>query len=305
MDRFSALEAFVRVAETQSFSEGARRLGKSKSLISRQVAALEADLGVRLLQRTTRSITLTEAGRGFLERAVRILADVEEATLSVSRLQVAPRGCLRVNAPMSFGFLHLAQALPDFLARYPEIKVDMVMNDRLVDLIDEGFDVAVRIGRLTESSLIARRLAPIKIVVCASPDYLETHGRPLTPDRLADHRCLINGTIVPSDEWRFVRADGAAWSVPIDGPLRVNNGDALKAAALGGLGLTMLPTFIVGPDLLAGRLVSVLEHFIPQDVAVHAVYPHSRLLSPKVRAFIDFLAERFGPDPYWDRAAAP
>lgn len=300
MDRFSALEAFVRVAETQSFSESARRLGKSKSLISRQVAALEMELGVRLLQRTTRSITLTEAGRGFFERAQRILSDIEDATLSVSRLQTAPRGCLRVNAPMSFGFLHLAPALPDFLKSYPEIEIDMVMNDRMVDLVEEGFDVAVRIGRLTESSLIARRLAPIRIAVCASPAYLAAHGEPLSPDDLAHHQCLINSTLVPSDEWRFAHPDGKAWPAPIHGPLRANNGDALKAAVVKGLGMVMLPTFIVGQELQSGELVSVLNDFVPQDIALHAVYPHSRLLSPKVRAFIDFLAERYGPRPYWD-----
>ena len=303
MDRFAAIEAFVRVAETQSFSEGARRLGKSKSLISRQIAALEGELGVRLFQRTTRSITLTEAGRGFFERSVRILADVEEATLSVSRLQAAPRGCLRINAPMSFGFLHLAPALPEFLRRYPEIQVDMVMNDRVVDLIDEGFDVAVRIGRLTESSLIARRLAPVRIVVCASPAYLDRHGTPRTPDDLAQHQCLINSTIVPSNEWRFIRPGGKPWPLTVDGPLRANNGDALKAAVLAGLGLTMLPSFIVGEALRLGQLVAVLADFIPQDVALNAVYPHSRLLSPKVRAFVDFMAHHFGPDPYWDIVA--
>jgi DNA-binding transcriptional LysR family regulator len=296
MDRFSAIEAFVRVAETHSFSEGARKLGKSKSLISRQVAALETELGVRLFQRTTRSITLTEAGRGFFERATRILSDVEDATLSVSRLQASPRGCLRINAPMSFSFLHLAPALPDFLARYPEIEVDLVMNDRKVDLIDEGFDMAVRIGRLTDSSLIARRLSPIRIAVCASPAYLEQYGEPQTPEDLVHHRCLI----MPSIEWRFVHPDGSLWQVPVTGPLRANNGDALKAAVLKDLGLCMLPTFIAGNDIQAGKLVCVLNDFMPQDVALYAVYPHSRLLSPKVRAFIDFLSERFGPRPYWD-----
>lgn len=300
MDRFAAIEAFVRVAENQSFSAGSRKLGKSKSLISRQIAGLEAELGVRLFHRTTRSLTLTEAGRGFLERATRILTDMDDAILSASSLQSTPRGCLRINAPMSFGFLHLAPALPDFLRRYPDIQVDMVMNDRLVDLVDEGFDVAVRIGRLTDSSLIVRKLSPIRIAVCASPAYLAQHGEPQTPSDLVNHHCLINSTTTPSNEWRFIRPDGQHWPVNIHGQLRANNGDALKAAVINGLGLTMLPTFIVGEDMQAGRLVSVLTDFIPQDSALHAVYPHSRLLSPKVRAFVDFLAERFSPRPYWD-----
>ena len=300
MDRFAALEAFVRVAEQHSFSAGAEKLGKSKSLVSRQIAALEADLGVRLFHRTTRSITLTEAGRGFLERATRILSEVEEATLSVSRLQAVPTGRLRINAPMSFGFLHLAPSLPDFLRRYPDIQVDMVMNDRVVDVVEEGFDVAVRIGRLAESSLIARRLAPIRIVICASPDYLARHGEPLTPDDLTEHHCLINTNITPYGDWRLIHPDGRPWPVAVKGPLCANNGDALKAAVINGLGLTILPTFIVGEDMQAGRLASVLTEYVPQDVALHAVYPHSRLLSPKVRAFVDFLAERFTPRPYWD-----
>ena len=182
MDRLAAIEAFVRVAEAQSFSEAARRLRSSKSAVSRNVGALESELGVRLFHRTTRSLTLTEAGRGYFERATRILADLEEANLAVSQLQSAPRGRLRVSAPMSFGFLHLAPALPDFLARYPEVAVDLAMNDRFVDLIDEGFDVAVRIGAMEDSSLIARRLAPIRRVVCASPAFFEARGLPLSPE---------------------------------------------------------------------------------------------------------------------------
>ena len=181
MDRFAAIESFVKVAETRSFSEAARRLRSSKSAISRNVGALEAELGARLFHRTTRSLTLTEAGRGYFERASRILADLEEANLAVTQLQSAPRGRLRVNAPMSFGFLHLAQALPDFLAIHPDVSVELVMNDRFVDLVDEGFDVAVRIGSMEDSSLIARRLAPVRRVACASPAYLKARGAPASP----------------------------------------------------------------------------------------------------------------------------
>ncbi len=300
MDRLTAIEAFVRVAEARSFSEAARRLRSSKSAVSRNVGALESELGVRLFHRTTRSLTLTEAGRGYFERATRILADLEEANLAVSQLQSAPRGRLRVSAPMSFGFLHLAPALPDFLARYPEVAVDLAMNDRFVDLIDEGFDVAVRIGALEDSSLIARKLAPMRRVVCASPAYLEARGVPLSPDGLEDHECLCNSNIAPSQEWRFTALDGKPWPVEVKGRLSANNGDALRVAALKGQGFANLPTFIVGGDLQAGALVTVLDEFISQDMAMSAVYPHSRHLSPKVRAFVDFLADRFGPRPYWD-----
>ncbi|MGE5548659.1 MAG: LysR family transcriptional regulator [Solirubrobacterales bacterium] len=300
MDRLAAMEAFVRVAEARSFSEAARRLRSSKSVVSRQVSALEAELGARLFHRTTRSMTLTEAGQGYYERCARILADIDEANQSVSQLQAAPRGKLRVNAPMSFGFLHLAPAIPDFLARYPDVDVDMTMNDRFVDLVDEGFDVAVRIARLADSSLVARKLAPMRRAVCASPDYLDAHGVPQSPEDLAAHDCLCYSNVALSDEWRFVTPDGKPWPVAVRGRLRTNNGDALRAAALKGVGLAYLPTFLVGNDLKAGTLVPVLGEYVPQDMAVHAVYPHSRHLSPKVRAFVDFLADRFGPRPYWD-----
>lgn len=300
MDRLAAIETFVKVSETQSFSEAARRLRSSKSVVSRQVAALEGELGARLFHRTTRSLTLTEAGRSYFERASRILAELEEANRSVTQLQSAPRGQLRVNAPMSFGLLHLAPAVPDFLERYSEVEVDMTLNDRFVDLVDEGFDVAVRIGHLEDSSLVARKLAPIRRAVCASPAYLKARGTPVQPNDLKTHDCLCYSNVALSHEWRFVTENGRPWPVEVRGRLSANNGDVLKAAALRGLGLAILPTFIVGSDLQAGTLVTVLDKFVAQDMTLNAVYPHSRHLSPKVRAFVDFLAERFGPRPYWD-----
>jgi DNA-binding transcriptional LysR family regulator len=297
MDRLAAMTAFARVAETGSFSEAARRLRSSKSVVSRQIAALESELGVRLLHRSTRALTLTEAGRSYFDQLVRILADIDEANLSVSHLQAAPRGRLRVNAPMSFGIRHLAPAIPDFLARCPEVEIDLTLNDRFVDLVDEGFDMAVRIGQLIESSLVARRLAPLRRVVCASPAYLAARGTPTTPDDIAGHECLCYSNMSAGNEWKFVDRDGRPWPVEIKGRLRINNGDAIRVAALNGLGLACLPSFIVGEDLRAGTLVPVLTEAMHQDGAVFAVYPHARLLSPKVRVFIDFLAERFGPNP--------
>ncbi len=301
MDRFAAMTAFARVAETRSFSDAARRLGTSKSVVSRQIMALEADLGARLFHRTTRSMTLTEAGEGYYERVVRVLADVDDANLSVTRLQAAPRGRLRVNAPMSFGVRHLASAIPDFLALHPEVEIHMTMNDRFVDLVDEGYDVAVRIGRLMDSALVARKLAPLRRVVCGSPAYLAARGVPRTPADLAGHECLGYSNMTTTDEWSFIGTDGRPVSVEVRGRLRVNNGDALRLAALRGLGLVIQPSFIVGADLQAGTLIGVLPDAVAQDGAIYAVYPHSRHLSPKVRAFVDFLAERFGPRPAWDR----
>jgi DNA-binding transcriptional LysR family regulator len=300
MDRFAALEAFVRVAETQSFSEAARRLGSSKSAVSRNVGALEAELGARLFNRTTRSLNLTEAGRAYFERVSRILADLDDADRALGQLQASPRGRLQVSAPMSFGFLHLAPALPEFLTRFPEVEVQLSMTDRFVDLVDEGFDVALRIGALPDSALMARRIAPIRRVICASPDYFHRHGTPQAPEELKAHECLRNNNVARTQEWRFVNPDGGPSVVAVSGRVSANNGDALRVLALSGFGIASLPTFIVGADLAAGALVSALDGFIPQDLAMSAVYPHSRHLSPKVRAFVDFLVERFAKRPYWD-----
>lgn len=300
MDRMAALEAFVKVSETKSFTEAAARLGQSKSAVSRHITALETELGARLFHRSTRTLALTEAGQSYYERVARILSDIEEADRAVSQLQAAPRGRLRVNAPMSFGFLHLAHALPVFLARYPEVTIDLVMNDRFVDLVDEGFDVAVRIGGMADSSLIAKRLGPVRRVVCASPDYLQRRGVPRTPDDLRHHDCLRNTTMQTTHEWTFMRGDGTSWPVDVSGPLTANNGDALRVAALNGLGLTLLPSFIVGVDIQAGHLVPVLDDFVEQRLSIHAVYPTARHLSPKVRAFVDFLSDWLGARPYWD-----
>ena len=300
MDRLAAMRAFARVAETRSFSEAARRLRVSKSVLSRQVAALEAELGVRLFHRTTRALTPTEIGQAYYQRVSRILADIDEAEQSVGLLQGAPRGRLKVNAPMSFGYLHLAPALPDFLSACPEIEVELAMNDRTVDLIEEGFDVAVRIGRLSDSSLVARKLAPMRLVVCASPAYLAERGAPATPADLKHHDCLLYSNEPAPEEWRFTTPEGNPWAATVHGRLCANNGDTLRIAALRGLGFVRLPTFIVGRDLQAGALVSVLADYVAQDSGLYAVYPQARHLSPKVRVFVDFLGERFGPHPYWD-----
>ena len=300
MNQLAALRVFVAVAEAQSFSNAARALRIAKSAVSRQVSDLESDLGARLIHRTTRSLSLTEAGRAYFERAARILADLDDANRAVGELQAAPRGRLRISAPMSFGFLHLMPALSDFMARYPEVVVDLAMNDRFVDLVNEGFDVAIRIATLPDSSLIARQLAPARRVICASPNYLSTHGAPRSPNDLKTHACLFNSNLPSAREWRFVSPDDVPVPVTVNGRLSVDNGDALRVAALCGLGLANLPTFIVGVDLQSGALATVLDSFVAQDLSISAVYPPSRHLSPTVRALIDFLVDRFGPEPYWD-----
>jgi len=304
MEPLSALSAFVRIAETGSVSQAARDLGLSKSAASKKLAALEDRLGARLVNRTTRRLSLTEVGAAFLERAQRVLAELEEAEQAVGRLSAEPRGTLRVSAPMSFGVLHVAPALGGFMTRYPDIAVALDLNDRRVDVVEEGYDVAIRVADLPDSSLVARRLAPARRVVCASPAYWRRRGVPAHPRDLAGHECLIYTYLPAPNEWRF-RDAGSPLTVRVDGRLKANNGDALREAAMAGLGVCLAPTFIVGPDLRAGRLAVALEAFEDPAPAIHAVYPHRRHLSAKVRAFVDFLAERFGPRPYWDDGSPP
>ena len=299
MDRLTSMDVFSRVVDAESFSEAARQLGMSRAMASKHVLRLEDRLGVRLLNRTTRRLSPTEAGAAFYERCRRIVSDAEEAELSVSRLHTETRGRLKVNAPMSFGYLHLAPAIPDFVARHSGVRVDMTMNDRFVDLIEEGYDLAVRIGRLADSSLIARKLAPSRMVVCGAPEYLRRHGTPATPDDLRGHNCLVYTYPASHEVWRFSGPD-RDYAVRIGGNFRANNGDALRAAALRGLGLALLPTFIIGEELRSGGLQAVLTGYTAADRSIYAVYPHGRHLSAKVRVFIDFLTERFGPEPYWD-----
>ncbi|MBW7851513.1 MAG: LysR family transcriptional regulator [Rhodospirillales bacterium] len=303
MDALAGMAVYAKVVEAHGFSAAARELGMSKSAVSKQVAALEARLGARLLNRTTRRLSLTDAGAVFHDRCLRLLADAEEAAAAVGSLQAEPRGLLRVNAPMSFGILHLAPAVPEFAARHPDITVDLTLNDRVVDLVEEGYDVAVRIARLPDSTLVARRLAPSRRLLCASPDYLARHGVPQRPADLKGHNCLLytSATTRPED-WRFTGPDGEV-SVRVSGTLRANNGDVLRAAAVAGLGLALLPSFLAGPDLCAGRLRAVMPDYGDDGGAVYAVYPGGRYLSAKVRAFVDFLAARFGPRPYWEPEA--
>jgi DNA-binding transcriptional LysR family regulator len=301
MDRLTGMAVFARVIEAGSFTAAAVQLGMSKSAVSKAVAALEDRLGARLLNRTTRRLALTEVGRAFYERCARIVAEAEEAELAVTHLQVAPRGTLRVNAPVSFGALHLGPALAGFLARYPELRVEVELSDRFVDLLEEGYDVALRIAAtLPDSSMIARRITVNESVVCASPAYWQRHGRPQAPQELARHACVTYAYNPNPHEWPFVDAAGRPLTVRVDGPLHTNNGDAALHVALAGLAVVRLPRFICAPELAAGRLEAVLEDASPPPSGIYAIYPHSRHLSAKVRAFVDYLLERFGPGCDWE-----
>jgi DNA-binding transcriptional LysR family regulator len=301
MDKLTGMAVFARVVEARSFSAAATQLGMSRSAVSKAIAGLEDRLGARLLNRTTRRLALTEIGQAFYERCARIVAEAEEAELAVSRLQATPRGTLRVAAPVSFGTLHLAPALPDFMVRHPDLRVEIDLADRIVDLIEEGYDLALRIAALPDSSLVARRIADNHMVVCAAPSYWRRRGRPSEPRELAQHACITYAYHRTPNEWPFAGPDGR-FTVRVDGPLMSNNGDLSLAAALAGLGVVALPCFLCGSDLAAGRLEQVLGAWMPPPTGIHAVYPHGRHLSAKVRAFVDFLVERFGPEPAWEAA---
>ncbi len=300
MQDLERMAIFAAVVETKSFSAAARRLHLSKSMVSKQVTHLEQSVGARLLNRTTRAMSLTEAGAVFYEHCARIVEELEEAKLAVGKLQSEPRGLLRISTSVAFGTLHIAPALPEFLARYPAVRIDMEIADRFVDLADEGFNLAVRIAKDPGQNLVARKLAPVHRKICATPDYFKRKGIPKTPEDLARHNCLTYTYLNPQDPWRLRGPEGDI-SVPGAGNLRLNDDEALSAAVLGGLGIALLPTFIVGKDLQDGRLKSVLADYVPVERHVYAVYLPNRHLSAKVRAFIDFLLERFGAEPYWDR----
>ena len=299
MDKLEAMNALVKVVASGSYAEAARRLGLTRSAVSKGVMELEQMLGARLLDRTTRRVTPTEAGLAYYERCMAILAQVEETEAQVSRLHDEPKGILKVNGPMSFGALYLGKAIADFMIRYGDLKVELTLTDRFIDPLEEGADITVRIGTLTDSSLIARRIAPARMVLVASPDYLKKHGMPQAPADLINHRCLSYGHTTSMQRWHLTEK-GQPISVSIGSCLSSNNGDALRDAAVKGIGITSLPTFIVGEDIAAGRLKIVLPDNRPADLTIHALYAPNRYLAAKTRVFIDFLVERFGKNPPWD-----
>jgi DNA-binding transcriptional LysR family regulator len=291
--------AFVKVVASGSYAEAARRLGLTRSAVSKAVMELEQLLGARLLDRTTRRVTPTEAGLAYYERCVAILAQVDETEVQISRLHDEPKGVLKVNAPMSFGTLYLGDAVADFMIRYGDLKVELTLSDRFIDPLEEGVDVTVRIGMLVDSSLIARRIAPARIVLVASPSYLEQHGTPRSAADLVNHRCLNYGHTTSMQRWHLSEK-GKQISVSIGACLSSNNGDALRDAAVKGIGIAQLPTFIVGRDIAEQRLQVVLPDNQPDDLTIHALYAPNRYLAAKTRVFIDFLVDRFGKKPSWD-----
>jgi len=293
MDKLESLRAFIRVVEAGGFAAAAREMGGSRSAVAKLVARLERALGTQLLVRSTRRVRPTEAGLAFYERGQTVLAELEEAEQAVSQLQAEPRGRLRINAPMSFGTLQLAGVVAEFMAAHPALTVELVLNDRLIDPIEEGFDVTVRISEpVARTALVTRILARVRMVLCASPAYLEARGEPAHPGELAAHACLHYGYREAGNQWRLEGADGRH-SVTVRCALWSNNGEVLREAALRGLGIALLPTFIVGAELESGRLRALLPGYRPPDAALSALYPRHRHLSAKVRLFVETLAERF------------
>lgn len=301
MDRLKSLEIFARTAERANFAAAARDLKTTRAMVSKHIGDLETRLGVRLFHRTTRRVSLTEAGRALAARAGAAIDALNEAEDAVRDLHRVLRGRLRVNAPVSFGTLHLAPLIARFLGDNPGVEIDLTLSDRTVDVIEEGYDVVIRVGVPVDSSLIARRLAPVRLAIVGSPDYLKRNGVPKKPSDLRQHNCLGYAYWSLRDEWPLTAPDGRAERVKVKGSLVSNNGDALRLAALAGVGLIMQPTFSAHADIASGKLVQVLSNYATRELTVQALYAPGHAPNAKVRAFIDLLAKHWTGTPPWER----
>ena len=301
MDRLLSMAVFKRAVEAGSFAAAARHFGISPEMVGNHVRGLETHLGVRLLNRSTRRLNVTEAGSMYYERCTRILSDIQDAEAEVGTLQASPRGLLRLAAPVTFGIRHIAPAVSDYMARYPEVKIDIAVSDRFVNLIEEGFDLAIRIGDLPDSNLIARRLASARLVLCAAPAYLQRAGHPQTPADLSRHACLIYTEAHAPDTWHFRARDGRTETVNVSGPLTSTNPVFVHRVALAGHGVVLGPSYELGGDIAEGQLVQLLTDWQSRELSIYALYPHRSLLTAKVRSFVEFLAERFASEPEWER----
>jgi DNA-binding transcriptional LysR family regulator len=302
MEMLAEMMTFAKVVETKSFSAAADALNTSKSLVSKQVSNLESALGVRLLNRTTRRMSLTEIGAAYYDHCARIAQEIDAAAETVTQLQAEPRGVLKVTAPVIFSSLHLAPALQTFMQRYEQVDIELNASDRVIDIVEEGYDLAIRITGNPAPMMVARRIGPVRWVTCASPAYLKRHGTPRTPQELSDHQCLgYLGLPVQHSGWRY-RVGNKEVIMQPSGKCRVNNSEVLLQLALGGFGIVMFPTYVLGPYLKSGRLKEILTDSVANpDTSLYATYLPNRYMQPKVRAFIDHLMEHFGPEPYWDR----
>jgi DNA-binding transcriptional LysR family regulator len=301
MDRLRAYEVFVAVVKRGSFTRAAEALDTSPANVTRYIVELEAHLGTRLLNRTSRRLSLTAGGETLYERCVTILDDLAETEGIVSSSTLEPRGRLRINAPVSFGTLHLASLWPAFMQRYPDVQLDVSLIDRVVDMVDEGFDLGIRVSRAGSMGNAARKLATSRNVLCAAPAYLAAHGMPRVPSDLAGHRCIGYSYATSGDVWQFFDADNKQHAVRVNCHMHTNNGDTARVAAVAGQGVIWQPTFLIGDDLRHGRLVSLLPDYRLHETDVLAMYPSHRHLSSRVRVMIDFLVDALGGVPPWDR----
>jgi len=299
MDKLESMRVFTEVVNHGGFAAAGRHVGQSRSVVNKLVAQLEQDLGVQLLQRTTRRVSPTDMGRAYYERCVDILAEVKAAELSVSQMQAEPKGTLRMNAPMSFGTMHLAAAIARFMHQYPDIQVQMTLSDRFIDLIEEGFDVTLRIAEVDrEEALISHAIAPIRRILCAAPDYLSKRGVPTHPDDLRQHDCLKYGHLATGSKWHLNGPD-RRYTVPLKCRCYSNNGEVLKEGAIAGVGIALLPTFIVGDALKSGALTTVLPDYSPTPLSAHLCYAANRHLSTKIQLLTGFLQDWFKV-PSWE-----
>jgi DNA-binding transcriptional LysR family regulator len=303
MDQFQSMQIFARVVETESYTEAAEKLGLSRSAVSKRVMQLERALGAKLLNRTTRRVIPTEAGLVYYDRCMRILTDVNDAGQLVRRLHSSVGRSLAINGPVSFGIRHLGTAIAGFAARHPDLELSVSLSDRFTNLIEEGYDVAIRVAKQVEPGLIAERIAPVRVVLAASPAYLERHGMPNEPNDLTGHSCLHYTYLASRDLWNFIGPDGAQ-TLRVSGRITANNGDILMDAALHGLGIAHLPTFFVYRELQAGRLRIVMPEYKIPEISLFAVYPPNRQSTGMVGLLVEHLREHFGPEPYWDRQLA-
>ena len=298
-DKLRSMQVFLEVARHGSFSAAAAAMDISKAMASRHITQLENALGARLLNRTTRQLSLTEAGAAYRDRVREILNDIDDAELTATQLTTRPRGTLRIMAPTSFGAFHLARAIALYHEKFPQVAMELELTEREPDFVDEGIDVAILVGRLGESSLVAKPLASTRFVLCAAPEYLERRGVPDSPQDLVNHNCLQFSYRQPAGTWTF-RGDAGEYPIRVTGDLKSNLGDAIRIAAIQGCGIAQLPAYMVGLDIKSGRLRALLEQHEPEPKIIHAVYLHRRLLSAKIRTFIDFLYALYQPRPYWD-----
>ncbi|MDD5276841.1 MAG: LysR family transcriptional regulator [Methylovulum sp.] len=293
MDKLTSMNVFVRVAKAGSFAGGARELDISRAMATKHIMQLESSLGTRLFNRTTRSLSLTDVGASYLERCQQVLLDVEEMEAAVTHLQTEPRGLLKISAPPVIGASHITRAVAAFLKIYPDLTVDLILQSNHGDLIDEGIDIAICLGALDDTSMVARRLASSSMVVCGSPDYLARYGIPETPEDLLTHSCLVNWASSPRNKWQFKGPTGHT-VVNVSGRMQANVADAIRIAAIDGLGLVMLASYVVSRDIEKGKLKVVLENYTLPPLDINAVYPHRKYLSAKVRRFLDFLQDWLG-----------